>query len=258
MNSHALDLAAKAGLVAYGAVHLLIGWLALQLAFGDRQGSASGSGAVRELAQQPFGEVLVWLVAAGMGLLVVWQLLEAAAGHRARRGPARVRKRLGSVGKAAVYGYIGVTAVTIVVGSGSSSGGTDSMTARLMELPGGQLLVGAVGGGIIAVGCYLVWKGLSEGFRDDLTLQGQSGDIGNALKWLGKAGYTAKGISLGIVGVLFGYAAATHDARRSGGLDQALQQVLEQPFGPYLLAAIAAGIGCFGLFCFGHARHLSR
>ena len=257
-NSDAIDHAVRPGLVAYGVVHLVLGWLALQLAFGDSQGSASSSGAVRTLAQQPFGLVLVWLVALGMLLLVVWQLWEAAAGHRGLDGSTRLRKRLTSLGKSLVYGYIGVSAVTIATGSGSSGGGTDSMTARVMQLPGGQVLVGLVGAGIIGIGGYLVWKGWSEKFREDLTAKGRRGDSGTLAIWLGKVGYVAKGLALGVVGVLFGYAAVTHEAKKSGGLDQALQEVLQQPFGPYLLAAMAVGIACFGAFCFVHARHLSR
>lgn len=253
-----IDHAIRPGLVAYGLVHLVVGWLALQLAFGDRQGSASGSGAVRELAQQPFGEVLVWLVGLGMVLLVVWQLLEAVAGHRHLRNAARLRKRAGSAGKAVVYGFVAFSALRIATGSGSSSGGTDSMTARLMDLPAGRLLVGLVGAGVIGVGGYLVWKGLTEKFCEDLTGEGQRGSTGTAYVWLGKVGYAAKGVALAVVGALFGYAAIAHEAKRSGGLDQALQTVLEQPFGPFLLTAIAVGIGCFGVFCFAHARHLSR
>jgi hypothetical protein len=60
------------------------------------------------------------------------------------------------------------------------------------------------------------------------------------------------------VGSLFLYAAHTHDARRSGGLDAALREVLQQPLGPWLLTAVALGIGCYGLFCLARARHLSR
>ena len=74
----------------------------------------------------------------------------------------------------------------------------------------------------------------------------------------GKVGYIAKGVAIAIVGGLFCYAAVTHDAKKSGGLDQALQTVREQPFGQVLLVVIAAGIACYGLFCFARAKHLSR
>jgi len=65
-------------------------------------------------------------------------------------------------------------------------------------------------------------------------------------------------VAFAIVGGLFVYAGLTHESDKSGGLDQALQKVLQQPFGPFLLGAIAAGIICYGLFCFAWARHIDR
>jgi hypothetical protein len=256
-DSDWLDHAVRAGLVAYGVVHLMIAWIALQLAFGDQGGNASSSGALQALAKQPFGQVLIWLVALGMFLLVVWRLLEVAAGHREEDGGTRLRKRLGSAGKAVIYGSIGVSALQVAMGSGSG-GGSDSMTARLMDLPAGQWIVGLVGLGIIAYGASLVVRAWTEKFAEHLDTEGRSGDAGRAYLLFGKVGYNAKGLAIGLVGGLFVYAAVTHDAQKSGGLDQALHKVLQQPFGPFLLAAIALGIGCYGLFCFARARHLSR
>ena len=254
-----LDHAIRAGLVAYGVVHLLIAWLAVQLAFGEKSDSASNTGALHYLAEQPLGAVLVWLVAVGMLLLVVWRLLEFAFGYQEESDDTkRWRKRATSLGKAVIYGAIGWSAVQTATGSGGGKGGTDSTTAKLMELPGGQLIVGAVGLAIIGYGGSLVYRGWTEKFREHLDAQGQSGTDGSAYVKLGKAGYIAKGISIALVGGLFGYAAITHEPKKSGGLDQALQTVLEQPFGQVLLTAIGLGIGCYGVFCFARAKHLSR
>ena len=256
-----LDGAVRAGLLAYGLVYLVIAWLAVQLALGDREGEASTSGAVRELAQQPFGEVLVWLVAIGMFVLVLWRALEAVAGHRDEEGATRLRKRLTSAGKGVLYAAIGVSAVRVVSGSGGGGGGRsseDTLTARLMDLPFGQGLVLLVGLAIIGYGVALGVRAWTEKFREQLSAEGRSGDTGTAYIWLGKAGHVAKGVALGIVGGLFCYAAVTHDAKKSGGLDQALREVLDQPFGPVLLVLVGAGIGCYGLFTFARARHLSR
>ena len=259
-GSDTLDHLARAGLVAFGVVHLVLGWLALQLALGDREGSTSTSGAIQTLVEQPLGPAIVWAVALGMALLVVWQGLEALLGHRDHDGIDRVRKRVTSAGKAVVYAVIAVSAARKASGDGGGSGErqTDSMTAEVMSWPGGQLIVGAVGLAIVGVGAALVYKGVTDRFLRDLEAAGASGDAGTAYTWLGRAGYAAKGVSLGVVGGLFCYAAATHDAQESGGLDQALRQVLEQPFGPVLLGAIGIGIACFGVFCFAWARHLSR
>ncbi len=253
-----VDRAARVGLVAYGVVHVVIGWLALQLALGDPSGSASSNGAVRELAQGSFGLVVVWLVAIGMGLLMVWRLTEAAFGHRDEEGFTRTRRRLVSTGRAVVYGYIGWSAAAVAVGSGSSSGGTDSTTAKLMDQPGGQLLVAAVGVVIGVIGVSLIRRSWTDRFAKEMDRKGLSGTSGTVYLWLGRVGCVAKGIAFGIVAGLFGYAAATHEAKKSGGLDQALSKSLDQPSGPLLLTAIALGFASYGLFCFAQARYFDR
>ncbi|HSE07505.1 MAG TPA: DUF1206 domain-containing protein [Nocardioidaceae bacterium] len=257
-DSKALDHAVRVGLIAYGIVHLLIAWVAIQLAFGDRSGSASSDGALSAMARTPMGGVLLYVVAAGFGALVLWQLTEALTGHRDKEGKKRVMKRLGSGLKVILYGSLGWSALKIAIGSGSDGGNTDTMTAKIMSMPAGQLLVGAAGLAVLGYGIRLIYRGLSESFMDKLQTEGQVGDTGKAFLWLGKAGYVSKGLALFVVAGLFLWAAWTHDPKKSGGLDQALQTVLEQPFGMPMLLALGAGIACYGLFAFAWARHLDR
>ena len=253
-----VDHAVRAGLLAYGVVHLLVGWLALQLALGDREGAVSSKGALHQLAEQPLGLVLIWLVAIGMVLLVLWRLLELLVGHRDEDGADLWRKRAADVLKMGIYGAIALSAFSVAFGDKGGESKTDTFSARLMSLPFGVFLVGAVGLGIIGYGLAQLWRGLSEKHAKHLASEGRSGDAGSAYLLVGKVGYVAKGIAIGLVGGLFGYAALTHDPKRSGGLDAALQKVLQQPFGPVLLGAIGVGLICYGLFCFARARHLSR
>lgn len=253
-----LDHAIRAGLIAYGVVHLLVAWLAIQLAFGDKEEQASSNGAMQYLAEQPLGGVLLWLIAVGMLMLVIWRLLEFAFGFREVSDDSkRWRKRATSLLKAVIYGAIGWSAVRTATGD-SSGGGTDSTTAKLMDLPAGQWIVGAVGLAIIAYGISLIVRGWTEKFREHLDAQGQSGDEGSAYVLLGKVGYIAKGIAIGLVGILFVYAAFTQDPEKSGSTDKALHKVLQQPFGPWLLVILSVGIACYGLFQFARARHLAK
>lgn len=254
-----VDRLAMAGLVTFGVVHLVFAWLALALAFGDRKGKASTTGAVQELAEKPFGTVMVWAVVVGMLGLVLWQAVEAAAGHRREDGAKRTVKRLASAGKAIVYLVIGVSAGKIAMGG--RSGGekkTDSLTAKLMDLPGGQLLVGVVALAIIGTGIGLFVVAYRESYLKRMDGEGTSGQTGRLYRWAGRCGHAAKGVALLVVGGLFGYAAITHKPKESGGLDVALRTVLDQPFGPLLLGVIALGLACYGLFCFAQARHLDR
>lgn len=256
--SSLLDHAVRVGIIAYGIVHLLIAWVAVQLALGSERGSASSDGALSQMASTPVGGALLYVVAAGFGALVLWQLIEALGGHRDEEGTKRLAKRVGSGFKVVLYGVLGWSALKIAMGGGSDGGGTDTLTARLMSMPGGQILVGLVGVGVLAYGCGLIYRGLSESFMDKLKAQGRSGNDGKAFRLFGKAGYVSKGLALFIIAGLFLWAAWTHDPKKSGGLDQALHQVLDQPFGMPMLLVLGAGIACYGLFAFAWARHLDR
>ena len=257
-DSKTLDHAVRVGIVAYAIVHLLIAWVAIQLALGDEGGSASSKGALSTMAQTPVGSVLLYVVAAGFGALVLWQLTEAVAGHRDQDGGKRVAKRFGSGLKVLLYGALGWSALKIAMGGGSDGGSADTTTAKIMAMPGGQVLVGLAGLAVAAYAVRLIHRGFTESFMEKLEARGQTGDSGKAFVTFGKVGYVSKGLALLVVAGLFVWAAWTQDPQKSGGLDQALHQVLQQPFGVPMLLALGAGIACYGLFALAWARHLDR
>lgn len=241
----------KVGLAAYGLVHLLIAWLALQLAFGDSSGSASQQGAINQLAQESYGQVLLWVIAVGFVALVVWQVLKAVKGHEQEDGAKRTLKRAASAGKAVVFAALALSSAQAAMGDKSGSN-TDKMTADLMHMTFGRFLVGALGLVIIGVGVAHVVKGFTRGFEKNLDLA--KTPAAETVVRIGQVGYAAKGVSLGLVGGLFCWAAITYDADKSGGLDVALRTLLDAAYGPWLLALVAIGIGCFGVYCFAWAR----
>jgi hypothetical protein len=249
-----LERLVRVGLVAYGVVHLLVAWLALQLAFGHRSGPANQQGALHALARQPFGTALLWIIAVGFFALALWQVTEVIWGHVREDGAKRTLKRVGSAGKAVVYGAIGVSALKIAVGAGSTSK-SQQLTARLMSAPFGRLLVAAVGVVIIVVAIIHAKRGVTSSFTKDLEARATSGSSGTAVVRLGQAGYVAKGVAFFVLGSLFVWASWTYDAKKTGSLDTALNTLLDAGVGPWLLVLVALGIGCFGLYCFAWARY---
>jgi hypothetical protein len=256
-QSTTFDRLVRLGLASLGVVYLLVAWLALQVALGSTE-EVSSQGALQQIAEQPFGRVLLWVVAAGFAALVLWQLVEAALGHRDEEDAKRTLARLTSVGRAVVYGVLAVSAVGVAVGTGSSGSGTDGWTARIMSLPAGQVLVALIGVGILGFAGSSVYTGVSDRWEKRPPGAGRSGSTGTLVAVLARVGFTGRGAAFAVVGVLFVWAAVAHDPDKSGGLDQALGALVHQPFGSYLLAAVALGLACFGGFCFVWARQPQR
>jgi hypothetical protein len=241
------------GLVSYGLVHLVLAWIAVQIALGGRGGGAdaSSSGALRELASQPFGFALMLIMGIGLLTLVVWQGIEAAVGGSGADAKARLRKRARAVGRALVYLVLGVTAIALAVGSRGQTGQPEeTVTGRLLALPFGVIAVIVLGAVVAGVGISEIVKGVRRKFTEDL----RSG-VSQPVLVLGSIGWTAKGIALVIIGALFVWAALTSNPQRAGGMDAALGTIRSQPFGSILLLAMAAAIACFGLYCFAWAKN---
>lgn len=249
-NSDALHTLARGGYAASGVLHVLVAWLAVQLALGQSAGEADESGAFSAIAQAPGGEFLLWAVAVGFAALALWQLATAALGVPGAENQAGAR--LKSLAKGVLYGVLAASSARYAQGSGGGSS-EESMTADVLTMPGGPWLVGIVGLVIVGVGVYHVVKGWRKKFLRDLAGTG-SGSVGPVVVRLGQVGYIAKGIALGVVGGLIVAAAVTTDASRAGGLDEALRTMREQPFGTALLLVVGLGIGAFGLYAFARAR----
>jgi hypothetical protein len=256
-DSTSLEMVARAGLVAYGLVHLLIGWLAIKIAWSGPAGhSADTSGAMATLAAQPFGKILLWLVALGLVALALWQVSEAIWGHRYRRGVARVREKLTSGGMALVYVALGVSAASVALGSGTSSSQSEQQaTSGVLALPGGRVIVVAAGLVIIGIGVAGLVSGVRQSFSEEIDTTSLSPAIRTAVTRLGQVGYIAKGLALGVVGALLTYATLSFKQQNTQGLDGAMQTILAQPFGKFLLTAVALGFVAFGLFAILQSRY---
>lgn len=259
-NHPALEWLAKIGTAVYGVMYVVVGWLALQIAFGHSDGKASGSGALRQIAQQQFGEVLLWVAGVGFLALVVWKACEALAGHPEKDGGELAAARAASAGKALVFALLAVLAFQTITGSTGGGGGSseEGITAKVLRLPFGPGIVVGLGLAIIGYGVFSVYKGLSDKWRRSLELEGSTGDLGTAITVLARVGHTSRGIAFGVIGGLFVWAGFTHDAEKSGGLDQALLKLRDAPFGKVPLVAVAIGLVCYGVFNVAKAWYLRR
>jgi len=263
-GSEGLENLARIGLLAFGVVHLLVAWLALQLAWGGGGKSADQSGAMRTLAESPIGKPLLWIVAVGLIALAVWQAAEVFRWRSGWSGSGKtrtkaLRKSGNALVKAAVYIALAILAIRFATGSGkSSSQQQQDTTAGVFGWPGGQWLVGAAGLVLIGVGAWHVRKGINKHFLKQIDTSDASPSALRLVTRLGQVGFPAKGVALALVGGLLCYAALTFDPSKAQGLDGAMRTILEAPFGRLLLTLVALGIAAFGAFCFVRARYPER
>jgi type IV secretory pathway VirB2 component (pilin) len=246
----ALQMGARVGYAVSGVLHLLIAWIALQVAWISSGKSADQSGALQTLAGSSLGRLTLWVAVLGFLALGLWQLASAMAVRTGGESSKWAVKAKG-IAKAVVYLVLAWTSFSFAKGQPSSSKAQSSdFTATLLQQTGGRLVVAVIGVVVIGVGVYHVMKGWTKKFLQDL-----AESPGIFATRAGVVGYIAKGVALAVVGVLFVSAAAQNSAGKATGLDGALRTLRQQPFGPWLLTAVALGIAAYGLYSFARAKH---
>ena len=264
-NSDTLENLARVGLLAYGVVHLLVAWIAVQLAwFGGGGKSADQSGAMETLAESPVGKPLLWVITVGLVALAAWQAAEVLRwrGQWSSSGKTRataLKKSGKAVLKTVIYVALAVLAARYAMDSGrSSSQQQQDTTAGVLGWPGGRWIVGAAGLVLLGVGVYHVYKGVTKRFLKEIDTSDASASARRLVTRLGQVGFPGKGVALAGVGVLLAWAAITFDPSKARGLDGAMHAILALPFGRILLTLVAAGIAAFGAYLFVRARYPER
>jgi Domain of Unknown Function (DUF1206) len=261
----ALEHLARVGLVAYGVLHVLIGWLALRIAWFERPRTedADQTGALQTVADTPGGQVLLWVIGLGMLALALWQAGEVLRWWTGLFDRER-RLRVAVVctkcaAKAVVYAVLGATSLFFAAGlEYEADERFQALTDDALQIPGGSALVVLVGLGVAAVGLYTLVRGFTGGFMRDVDLDAAPDRWEPLIERIGSAGYVAKGIAFAVSGGLLVYAAATHDVSTATGLDGAMNAIAAVPAGQWLLTAVATGFAAFGVYALARARYPDR
>ena len=254
---------ARAGLVAAGVSYALVGVLAIGVAVDAGGGTTSREGALHSLARQPFGEVVLALLAAGFAAYALWRLLQAIF---EREDPSEGEekaiakkwgKRASYLARTVIYGALAFGAVRILFGTHGDSQTREARqtAATLLDWPAGRWIVVAAGLFVLGAGLWNFYRGATKRFEK----RWQTGRMSpRARTWatpVGVVGHLARGVVFTLVGVFVVKAGVEYDPREAIGLDGALQKLANASHGPWLLGATAAGLLAYGAYCFVDARY---
>jgi hypothetical protein len=256
-RSKSLRIAARAGFVARGAIYLLIGIIALEIALG-KGGQADRGGALAQIAAKSYGTTVLWLLVVGFAGLALWRFSEAAFGAVGPDGH-ETSERLKSLARGLLYSSFFVTTLQLVTGTSSSAtanGNSQSrtMTARVMTHSGGRLLVGLIGLVVLVIGAMLAREGWRKEFLKRMNFGSASFGIRSMVEKLGMVGGVARGAVVAVAGVFLIIAAVRFSPSKAEGIDGSLRAFAHTPLGPFLLILVALGLIAFGLFSWCEAR----
>jgi Domain of Unknown Function (DUF1206) len=241
---------------------VMVGYFALQIAFGHSSRQASRNGAFHAIASKSWGPALLWVLAIGFFGYALWRLTEAIWGHADEDSTAKkVGKRLFSLFRAVVYGFAGYSAASLAMGhgGGSSGGGSNKTaqhgTAHLLKQSYGVPLVVIIGSAFIVGGAALAYRGIKTKFEKKLKTEQMSERVRKIVEKVGMFGMVARGAVAALIGIFLIQAALTFDPKKAKGLDGSLRTLAQTGWGKFVLVLVALGLIAFGLYSFAEARY---
>jgi hypothetical protein len=255
-HSPAFEALARVGFVARGVIYGTIGLLAIQVAIHSSNEKTNQRGAMQTIQKQPFGHWLLIAIAVGLGGYALWRFVQAAYGFGPEGGgdPSAIG-RVVALASGLAYAAMCALAVSVLIGSSSSSGNAHSSTAGALGWPGGQWIVGVAGAIFIGVGLYQGYKGLSRKFLDEDKTEQMGPTARRWITVIGVVGHLARMVAFGLIGIFVVKAAIDYAPKKAVGLDGALAKLAHQSYGTALLLVVAAGLVAFGLYSIADARY---
>ena len=247
---------ARLGYASKALIYVIVGGLAAAAAANRGGRVTDTSGALRLILSQPFGQLLLMVLGVGLCGYAVWRFLDAW------RDPDRhgtefrgLVIRIGNVIRGVVYGALGIEAFRLSQGlRGSRGNEAEAWTAKIMDLPLGEWIIGITG-------CIVAVYGVSEVISAlklhvdrliDLTPVPRA-LRGTAIK-ISRFGVGARGVIIAVLGVFLVRAALQHDPSEVHGTRESVIEIANAVQGRWLLAAIAAGLIAYGIDQALHAR----
>ena len=256
-SSAALVRLGRLGYVAKGVVYIVIGFLAVEAAFGRGGKATDSKGAIRVIGESPFGKLALVVIAIGLFGYAAWRLVSAVIDAERRGDQASsIAMRVGDAFRGLAYGSLGIWTLKLLTHKYASNGNqAPGFVARMMGMPGGRLIVIASGLAFIGYAVYQVYKAVTGKFMKRLNVGSASTGMKTWVERFGRFGITARAIVFGMIGFLIARAGQTYNPSKAGGIAQSLNAIAREPKGHILFAVVAIGLIAFGLFQIATAKY---
>jgi uncharacterized protein DUF1206 len=251
-----VEKGARFGHFAKGVIYVLMGVLALQVAFGSGGRLAGTREAAQFVGRQPFGDVLLGLL--GLGLLgyALWRCVVGIKDTDHKGGGASgLLKRAGAVISGLVNGALAIALFQMALGNPGRGDGARSWVAKLIDAPFGDIIIGITGLCIVGAGLVQFYLAYSKKFLEPLSLAELSASQRRWVTRLGQLGHAARGVVFPIIGMALIAAARHHAPGETKDMRQALHDIAASPWGLAALGLVGAGFIAFGAFMLVSARY---
>jgi hypothetical protein len=251
-----VETLARLGYASKAVIYAIVGVLAILTALNRGGRITDTSGALRVVLRQPFGQTLLLVLAIGLCGYAVWRVLDAIVDPD-RHGTAAegLVARIGNAIRGSIYGALGIEAIRLLRGLRGSSGDEARMwTARMLQLPLGEVVLGIAGGIVALYGMFEVIHSVRGKHDPNLDLSCFQRNVRPVIQKISRFGVGVRGGLIATLGVFLVRAALTHDPSEAAGSRESMLRLGGLIQGRWFIAVIAAGVIAYAVDQAVHAR----
>jgi hypothetical protein len=251
-----LTTLARLGYASKALIYFIVGFLALSVALNRGGRVTDTSGALREILRQPFGMLLLYVLAVGLCGYALWRVLDAIFDPD-RKGTefGALVDRIGNVVRALIYGALGLEAFRLARGLRAPSGDeTEMWASRIMHLPLGDWIIGIVGLIVMAYGASEIVTAAREKIGKLIDASVLPPSMRNSLLAIARFGVAARAAIIVVLGFFLVRAALQHDPSEAAGVRESMVELANVIEGRWMLIALAIGLIAYGVDQALHAR----
>jgi len=244
------------GIISKGVVYCILGLLAFLAAIGSGKQNPSKEGTFQLILDQPFGKILLALVAIGLVGYVVWRFIQAIKDTEGKGNDAKgIFKRIGFAFSGLIYAALAYLAATLAFGNQSSSGdGKKQLVQKLLDLSYGEVILGIIGLIILGQAINQIYKAYSGKYKKKFHEEKMSSKESQVFTKVGIIGYVARAVVLGIIGYFVLRAAIESNSSEVRDTEGAFG-FINSSFGPIIFGIVALGLIAYGVFMFFMAKY---
>lgn len=235
----------RLGYAARGLTYILLGYLALGSGGEAKDGATGVYDYLRDL---PLGTPILWVVSIGLLAYALFKVASAIANIQNRSNDLKgATKRVGDAASGIVHLFLSYAAYQFATGGGTSGDGSQEMAGSVMQADFGSLLIGLIGLGFLIGAAMQVKQAVTGSFMKHI-----AGHAPRTVEAVGRAGFAARAVVFGIIGLSMVRGAWNGQGEAVKGLGQALLDLRDNGL-VYTLVAI--GLLLFGAFGLVTARY---
>jgi hypothetical protein len=251
-----IERLARLGYASIGIVYMIVGVFAVRAAMGERGAAGGHKDAFAFILHQPFGRVLLGVIAAGVIGYVLWRFVSGITDSEHRGNDVKgLGIRAASIFRGLVYSGMALEVMRMIAAN-SSRGVSESeqeakhSTARVLQQPFGPWLVALAGLSILSYGAYQLYSAWDAKLSKRISLGALDARVRGKVIAISRFGIGARAIVFVIIGGSLVRAALRHNAATAHGTEGALRELP-----PPLLIVAGLGFVAYGVYALVNAKY---